>query len=184
MISRTIDWLARYLNLTGEEQIIPRKLESLNPVLSIDLDYFWQTVGPTQRLFLTFDHAGQAATQIVIPFNTDLDTLVLDWTWINLGGANFYFINWDLIDINQINQTTIYRERISGTAIPGIVTRTQNNTASVNLTPNQFTQPRLIRSTERLVWFVDDGGVGADANTLTVRFVEFPKNGPIPRLAF
>jgi len=184
MISRTLNWLSRYLDLTAEEQIIPRKLESIRPVLSIDVDYFWETAGRTIQQVIPFDHSAGSATQVIIPFKPDLDTLLIDWTWINLGGAVSYFINWDLVDIEGTDQTTLFRDQVNGTLTPTIVTRSDNKPAQPRLINNLgILQPRVIRSTEQLIWFVDDGGAGATANTLTIRTVEFPKNGPIPRLA-
>lgn len=184
MISRTISWISRYLDLTAEEQVIPRKLESINPTLVIPLEYFWEQAGPTVREIFTVDHSAAGVDTIMIDFKNDLDTLLIDWTWTNVDATDNYFINLDLLDIDKVNQTTIYRERITGVATPGLVTRTSNDKSHSTLTPNQMTLPRLIRSTESLTCFVDDGGVLATANVLTIRTVSFPKNGPLPRLAF
>lgn len=184
MIQRTLDYISKLLNLTAEEQVIPRKLESINPSLVIPLEYFWEAVGPTQRTDFLIDHSAGSINTVVIPFNDDNDTLLIDWTWVNTGGVANYFVNWDLIDIDKVNQTTIYRDRVNGPTQPAIITRTADHIPLADLIPNQMTQPRLIRNTEELRWFVDQGGAGAIANTLTVRFIEFPKGGPLPRLAF
>lgn len=184
MISRTLNWISRYLDLTAEEQVVPRTLESINPTLSIPLEYFWETVGPTVRENFVIDHDSGDIEQIAIPFKDDLDTLLIDFTWINNGGANGYFINWDLLDINKVSQTTLWRENINGGVSPSIVTRTTSFAGRVNLVDNSYFLPRLIRNTEELRWFVDDGGVGANANELVIRTVSFPKGGPLPRLAF
>jgi len=184
MISRTLNWLSRYLDLTAEEQIIPRKLESINPSLVVPLEYFWEAVGPTTREVFVVDHSAGDVEVFAIPFKPELDTLLIDWTWVNNDGTTNYFINWDIVERDQVNQTTVYREFVRANVSPGVVTRTAISTGSTALYNNSQSQPRLVRSGEQLNFFVDDGGANADLNELTIRTVEFPKNGPLPRLAF
>lgn len=185
MISRTIDYLHRLLDLQAEEQIIPRKLESINPTLVIPLEYFWSAAGPTVRDTVIVDHSLAGVETIIVPRSEAAeDTVLLDWVWAQNAASQNYAVDLRLRDVDGGAVTTIFHVVITG-AFTGIVTRGEFSTLDgPRLFPNQFTLPRHVRANEELSVLAADGGAAATGNSITTRLVRFPKDGPIPRLAY
>jgi len=185
MISRTINWLSRVLDLTAQETLIPRSIESMNPTLVIPLEYFWAAVGQTTRITTTVDHSAAAVETVIVPRSTnDQDTILLDWVWNQNAASNNYDVDMRLRDQEGGAVTTIFHVVIVSTQA-GFVTRgIFQVTRAPFIFPNEMTIPRHVRANEELSILAGDGGVLATGNAITARTVSFPKDGPIPRLPY